>query len=102
MDTADSDFEEDIDDLMFNSDTVFETITHDATAPINNVEETKTSKMPQFTENALEAVVHTDPTTSSVHHQVASKDQPGPRKLIATKVEMVRKVLISHLHQCDL
>ena len=43
LDTADSDFEEDIDDLMFNSDTVFETITHDATAPINNVEETKSS-----------------------------------------------------------
>ena len=43
LDTVDSDFEEDIDDLMFNSDTVFETITHDATAPINNVEETKSS-----------------------------------------------------------
>ena len=41
--------------------------------------------MPLLTENALEAVVYTDPTTSSVHHQIASNDQPGPSKLIATE-----------------
>ena len=41
--------------------------------------------MPLLTENALEAVVYTDPTTSSVHHQVASNDQPGPSTLIATE-----------------
>ena len=39
--------------------------------------------MPQFTENTLEAVVHTDPPTSPVHHQTATNDQPGFSKSIA-------------------
>ena len=47
------------------------------------MKETRTSKMPQFTENALEAVVHTDPPTSPVHHQTATNDQPGFSKSIA-------------------
>ena len=85
LDTVDSDFEEDINDLIADSDTEFETITYDATTLINNVEEAKSSKMPLLTENALEAVVHTDPPTSSVHHQTASNDQPGPSKSIATE-----------------
>ena len=47
------------------------------------MEETRTSKMRQFTENTLEAVVHTDPPTSPVHHQTATNDQPGFSKSIA-------------------
>ena len=85
LDTVDSDFEEDINDLIADSDTEFETITYDATTLINNVEEAKSSKMPLLTENALEAVVYTDPPTSSVHHQTASNDQPRPSKSIATE-----------------
>ena len=38
---------------MVDSDTEFETITYDATALINNVEEAEISKMPLLTENAL-------------------------------------------------
>ena len=85
LDTVDSDFEENIDDLMVDSNTEFRTITYDATALINNVEEAKSSKMPLLTENTLEAVVHTDPPTSSVHHQTASNNQPGASKSIATE-----------------
>ena len=84
-DIVDTDFEENIDNLMVDSDTEFEAITYDATALINNVEEGKTSKMPLLIENALQAVVHTDPLTSSVHHQTASNDQPGPSKSIANE-----------------
>ena len=85
LDTVYSDFEEDINDLMVGSDTEFETITYDANALINNVEETKSSKMSLLAEYVLEAVVHTDPPTSSVHHQTASNDQPGPSESIATE-----------------
>ena len=51
-----------------------------------------------LTENPLEAVVHTDPPTSSVHHQTVSNDQSEPRKQIATEGRDGKKVLISHLH----
>ena len=84
-DIVDTDFEENIENLMVDSDTEFEAITYDATALINNVEEGKSSKMPLLIENALQAVVHTDPLTSSVHHQTASNDQPGPSKSIANE-----------------
>ena len=85
LDTIDSDFEEDVNDLIVDSDTEFETVTYDATTLINKVEEKKSSKMPLLTQNALKAVVATDPPTSSVHHQTASNDQPGPSKSIATE-----------------
>ena len=39
--------------------------------------------MSQFKENTLETVVHTDPPTSSGHHQTATNDQPGFSKSIA-------------------
>ena len=51
LDTVDSDFEEDIDNLIVDSNAEFETITYDATALMNNVEEAKSSKMHLLTEN---------------------------------------------------
>ena len=53
LDTVDSDFEEDIDNLIVDSNTEFETITYDATALMNNVEEAKSSKMHLLTENVF-------------------------------------------------
>ena len=45
--------ERDIDNLIVGSNTEFETITYDATALINNVEEAKSSKMHLLTGNAF-------------------------------------------------
>ena len=74
LDTVCSDFEEYIEDLMVDSKSEFETITIDATPLIKNVKEAKSSKMSLLTENALEAVVHSDHPTSSVQHKTASND----------------------------
>ena len=64
LDSVDSDVEEDIDNLLVDSDTEFETITDDAATLIETIEENE-NKIPLVTDNSLEAVVHTDVPSSS-------------------------------------
>ena len=64
LDSVESDVEEDIDNLLVDSDTEFETITDDAAALMDTSEENK-NKIPLVTDNSLEAVVHTDVPSSS-------------------------------------
>ena len=62
LDRVDSDAEEDIDNLMVDSDTEFETITDMAASLVNDVDDS--NKIPVLHEISLEAVVHTEPESS--------------------------------------
>ena len=58
LDSVDSDVEEEIDNLMIDSDTEFETIIDDAAALMESSQATDNVLL--ITNNSLEAVVHTD------------------------------------------
>ena len=62
LDRVDSDAEEDIDNLMVDSDTEFETITDMAASLVNDVDDS--NKIPVLHKISLEAVVHTEPESS--------------------------------------
>ena len=84
LDSVDSDVEDDIDNLLVDSDTEFETITDDAATLMETIEENKT-KIPLVTDNSLEAVVHTDVPSSSTSSNVPP-DRPDAS---ATETEVI-------------
>lgn len=72
LDGVDSDVEENIDNLLVDSDTEFETITEDATAVLNSND--KKSKIPLLSKNSLEAVVHSDIKSKTLSNEKESPD----------------------------
>ena len=89
LDSVDSDVaEEEIDNLMIDRDTEFETITDDAAALMESSQ--GTDNVPLITDNSLEAVVHTDllksatsddaPSCSKDSETMMNKDQVGTIK----------------------